>query len=139
MAVSYTHLDVYKRQIRVQFGGYGGKAAGLNKPEGAPAGEYYCPDQYVYNTLKLVDYIRNKAGNEIELLHDTHERLSAINAVRLAKELEPYHLFFLEDILPPEQGEWYRICLLYTSSELTLIRRRQYAGHFYHRHYDYFL
>lgn len=81
------------RHIRVQFGGYGGKAAGLNKPEGAPAGEYYCPDQYVYNTLKLVDYIRNKAGNEIELLHDTHERLSAINAVRLAKELEPYHLF----------------------------------------------
>ena len=45
-----------------------------------------------------MDYIRNKAGNEIELLHDTHERLSAINAVRLAKELEPYHLFFLEDI-----------------------------------------
>ena len=97
------------RHIRVQFGGYGGKAAGLNKPEGAPAGEYYCPDQYVYNTLKLVDYIRNKAGNEIELLHDTHERLSAINAVRLAKELEPYHLFVLEDILPPEQGEWYRM------------------------------
>ena len=26
------------RHIRVQFGGYGGKAAGLNKPEGAPAG-----------------------------------------------------------------------------------------------------
>jgi mannonate dehydratase len=26
----------------------------------------------------------------------------------LAKYLEPYRLFFLEDALPPEQGEWFR-------------------------------
>jgi mannonate dehydratase len=26
----------------------------------------------------------------------------------LAKQLEPYRLFFLEDLLPPEQGHWFK-------------------------------
>jgi mannonate dehydratase len=29
--------------------------------------------------------------------------------VNLARELEPYRLFFLEDILSPEQGGWFRM------------------------------
>ncbi|GHU53210.1 hypothetical protein FACS189496_4360 [Bacilli bacterium] len=61
------------------------------------------------DTLKLFDYIRSRMGFEFELLHDTHERVTPIDAVRLAKELEPYKLFFLEDILSPEQGEWFRM------------------------------
>jgi mannonate dehydratase len=97
------------RHIRIQFGGYGGKASDLNTPPNSPEGIYYCPDQYANNTVKLFDYVRSKVGYDIELLHDSHERLTPINAIRLAKDLEPYHLFFLEDILPPEQDEWYRI------------------------------
>lgn len=95
--------------IRIQFGGYGGRAAQLNRPDGVPDGVYYCPDQYYRNTLKLFDYIRTNIGDEVELLHDTHERLPAIQSVALAKDLEKYRLFFYEDTLSPEQSEWYRM------------------------------
>lgn len=95
--------------IRIQWGGYGGKVDALNQPDGVPDGVYYNPAQYQRDTLKLFDYIRSHMGFEFELLHDTHERLSPIEAVRLAKELEQYRLFFLEDILSPEQGDWFRM------------------------------
>ena len=37
-----------------------------------------------------------------------HERLKPIDAIRLACELEPYELFFLEDAIALEEGEWLR-------------------------------
>ena len=37
-------------------------------------------------------------GDDIRLLHDAHHRLIPIEAARLAKSLEPYHLFWLEDV-----------------------------------------
>ena len=97
------------RHIRIQFGGYGGTSVNLNTPLNSPDGKYYCPDQYVENTLKLFEHVRSKIGYDTQLLHDSHERMAPIEAVRLAKLLEPYRLFFLEDILSPEQSEWYRI------------------------------
>ena len=103
----FQEQDVH--HIRIQFGGYGGKATGLNTPPNSQEGSYYCPDQYLRNTVKLFDFIRNKIGFEVELLHDCHERIPAIQAVRLAKELEQYQLFFLEDLLSPEQGDWFRM------------------------------
>ncbi len=42
---------------------------------------------------------------EVELLHDVHEQLSPIEAAQLAKRLEPYRLFFLEDPVSPEQKD----------------------------------
>jgi len=43
------------------------------------------------------------------LLHDVHERLAPIEAIRFAKALEPFRLFFLEDLLSPEDFEWFRL------------------------------
>jgi L-alanine-DL-glutamate epimerase and related enzymes of enolase superfamily len=102
----HKYMEQKVRHIRVQFGGYGGKASGMNIPPNSPDGVYYCPDQYIQNTLKLFEHVRSKIGYDIELLHDCHERMAPIEAVRLAKDLEKYHLFFLEDILSPEQGQW---------------------------------
>ncbi|MCL2055851.1 MAG: starvation-sensing protein RspA [Oscillospiraceae bacterium] len=102
-------MDQKVRHIRVQWGMYGGKASGLNTPPGSSAGSYYCPDQYVRNTVKLMEHIRTNIGDEIELLHDTHERIPAIQAVQLAKEMEKFRLFFLEDILSPEQSSWFEM------------------------------
>lgn len=102
-------LDQKVRHIRVQWGGYGGKINELYHPDGVADGVYYDPRQYMRDTLKLFEYIRGRFGFDLDFLHDTHERLAPIDAVRLAKELEPYKLYFLEDILSPEQGDWFHM------------------------------
>lgn len=95
------------RYVRAQMGGYGGRSEDLPRPDGAVSGAYYDPDGYVRNTVRLFDHLRATVGDEAELLHDVHERLVPTEAVRLAKRLEPHHLFFLEDLLPPEHNEWF--------------------------------
>ena len=94
--------------IRIQMGGYGGKRADARKPEGAPDGAYYDPRAYTHNMLKMMEYVRGHVGNEVELLHDVHERLSPIDTVKFAKDVEQFNLFFLEDSLAPEDIEWFR-------------------------------
>ncbi|HEY3280886.1 MAG TPA: enolase C-terminal domain-like protein [Armatimonadota bacterium] len=93
--------------IRAQMGGYGGKAEALPKPEGAPEGAYFDPKAYARSVPHLFEHLRSTIGFDVELLHDVHERLRPIDAVVLAKALEPYRLFFLEDALAPEDLEWF--------------------------------
>jgi mannonate dehydratase len=102
------HEEGY-RYIRCQMGGYGGRGHLLHTPDGALPGAYYDPAVYVHSVLRLFDFLRAHLAPDLELLHDTHERLVPIEAVRLAKNLEPYRLFFLEDVLPPEQIDWFRM------------------------------
>ena len=59
-------------------------------------------------TLEMIEHVRKTVGNEIELLHDVHERLNPADAISFAKQLEPYNLFFLEDALAPEDNPWFR-------------------------------
>ena len=94
--------------IRVQMGGYGGKGASDRKPEGSPDGAYFDPRAYTRNMLEMIDFVRSNVGGEVELLHDVHERLTPIDTVKFAKDLEQYNLFFLEDSLAPEDIEWFR-------------------------------
>jgi len=101
------HMADNVRHIRVQWGGYGGIAAGLITPPGSPEGVYYSPEQYARNAIKLMEHIRGKIGYDIELLHDVHERIPAAQAVLLAKELERFRLFFLEDLFSPEQSQYF--------------------------------
>ncbi len=105
--------------VRIQFGGYGGRQI---KPfcERSRNGIYYDPDKYYRDTLNLFEYIRTKIGDEIELLHDTHERVPAIQAVQLAKALEKYRLFFLEDLLSPEQSDYFRLMRTQTTTPLAM-------------------
>lgn len=96
------------RYIRIQMGGYGGKSPDFHKPEGALDGAYYDPRAYTRNMLKMIEYVRGHVGEEVELLHDVHERLTPVDTVQFAKDVEPYKLFFLEDSLAPEDIEWFR-------------------------------
>ena len=95
------------RYIRIQMGGYGGQAEKLAKPEGAPPGAYFDPRAYTRDMLRMMEHVRSKVGDEIELLHDIHERLNPIDAVQFAKDVERFKLFFLEDPLAPEDLEWF--------------------------------
>jgi mannonate dehydratase len=101
------YLEQGYRYVRIQMGGYGGRATKLAKPEGALDGAYYDAREYTRNMLRMMEHVRASVGVEVELLHDVHERLRPIEAVQFAKDVEQYKLFFLEDLLAPEDLEWF--------------------------------
>src|SRR6516162_7178393 len=72
-----------------------------NLPENART-EVWEPGPYVRAVPKLFEHLRKQVGDDVELLHDMHERVPPILAIKLAKDLEPFRLFFLEDPLSPE-------------------------------------
>lgn len=96
--------------IRCQLGGYQGLQDEASVPGRSVFGDaaYYNEKEKLSLIPELFEYIRAQAGPEVEILYDVHERLMPIDAVWLAKALEPYRLFFLEDLLPPEEWEWFR-------------------------------
>ena len=100
------------RHVRVQMGGYGG--GGMiapsqgSRPERGFQGQAFDEDLYVSVVPRLFEHLRVKLGIEVKLLHDVHEHLSPTMAVEFARRMEPYRLFFVEDILPPEQIDWFR-------------------------------
>jgi mannonate dehydratase len=100
-------MEAGYQYVRCQLGGYGGLSPARRSPDGAVPGAYFDPSAYARSVPKLFDRVRADVGSEVELLHDVHERLVPIDAVRLAKALEPYRLYFLEDALAPEQIEWF--------------------------------
>jgi len=109
------NIQKYREQgithIRCQSGGYGGGgygAAPAHAPSHAPDGVYLDARKYMRETVKMFDGIRSRVGFDVELCHDVHERLKPTDAIRLAQALEPFDLFFLEDAIPLEEGEWIR-------------------------------
>lgn len=103
------YRDIGVRYIRCQCGGYGGNAYGetpATAAKGALPGVYLDSRTYMRDTLKLFEGIRSREGYDIELVHDVHERIHPTDAVRFVKEMEPFRLFFLEDVVPLEQTEW---------------------------------
>jgi mannonate dehydratase len=94
--------------VRCQIGDYGGAGVVDELPSltpGTPKTKIFEPAQYLLGTPKLFAHLRDKLGAEIELMHDVHEQLAPIDAARLAKSVEPYRLFLLEDPLMPEHRE----------------------------------
>ena len=94
------------RHVRCQLGGYPGPGDEVQPPEGAQPGAYFDPRAKLRRVPGLFEYLRAELGNEVELLYDVHERLAPTDAVWLAKALEPCRLFFLEDIVAPEDVDW---------------------------------
>jgi mannonate dehydratase len=85
-----------------------------------PEIELFEPGPYLRLVPKLFDHLRTKLGEEVELLHDCHERLTPVEAARLAHELEPYHLFYLEDPLRPEYKESFRLIREHSTTPIAM-------------------
>jgi L-alanine-DL-glutamate epimerase-like enolase superfamily enzyme len=52
--------------------------------------------------VRLVEMARKAAGAEIAVACDVHTRLDVTSAIRLARDLEQFHLLWLEEPVPPE-------------------------------------
>src|SRR4051812_14655165 len=94
------------RHIRLQVstpggGGYGAPQVPTLYPD-APYGNGWSARDYLRTTPDLFAEARQAVPDNIELLHDVHSRLTPKQAVVLARALEPYRLFFLEDVIAPE-------------------------------------
>jgi mannonate dehydratase len=100
------------RHVRVQVGipgmsGYG-SARGGEAVQGLHAGPVFEPAVSLRRQLQVLEAARKELGDEIQLLHDMHERYPPNLAVQFAKEAERVRLFFLEDSLSPEDIAWFR-------------------------------
>jgi len=67
------------------------------------------PEAYIRRAMTLFEQCRQELGEEVELLHDIHERVSPVQALRFAREVEKFRLFFLEDPVSPEDIGWFRL------------------------------
>ncbi len=78
------------------------------------------PTPYTRLVPRLFEHLRNRLGDSVELLHDVHERVPPIQALGLAKALEPYNLFFLEDPLAPEDNGYFRTMRQQTTTPIAM-------------------
>ncbi len=78
------------------------------------------PGAYVRIVPRLFEHLRSKLGEEVELLHDVHERISPAQAVQLCRDLERFHLYFVEDPLPPEENDHFALLRRQTSVPIAM-------------------
>ncbi len=113
------------RHIRIQVGvpgmaGYGsrrGEDAKVTALHDAPVFE---PAVYVRRALALFEAARKELGDEVELLHDVHERISPTQALQFCKDAERFRLFFVEDPVSPEDIGWFRLIRQHTTTPLAM-------------------
>ena len=86
----------------------------------APPENLWSTDLYLNFVPQLFARLRREFGEDVPLLHDAHHRLSPIEAGRLGKSLEPYHLFWLEDPVPAELQESFRLIRQHTTTPLAV-------------------
>jgi mannonate dehydratase len=102
------------RHVRIQQGGYGGVGALAQKPDFKEAGYGYEGDNYMNEQAylksvpKMFDTVRKVCGDDVELLHDIHERIQPMDAINMIKAVEEYHPYFIEDPFSPENMEWFK-------------------------------
>ena len=112
-------MELGYRHVRIQSGipglaTYGAASRNRRAGEEADPGptdpqDIWEPAAYCRMVPKLFEHCRNKLGDEVELLHDVHERVTLNQGVNLCKELERYRPFFIEDPFPPEDNEHFRL------------------------------
>ncbi len=123
------YLDMGYRAVRAQCG-----VPGLDETYGVGRGKLFyepaeqgLPPENVWDTEKYLNHVptlfrrlRDEYGDDVHLLHDAHHRLTPIEAARLGKELEPYHLFWLEDPVSEELQESFRRIREHTTTPIAV-------------------
>jgi mannonate dehydratase len=115
--------------VRVQSGIPGlGQVYGVPKDEkpyepaqkGPPKEEVWDTAKYLNFAPKMFKKVREIFGDELHLLHDVHHRCTPIEAARLARDLEPFHLFWLEDPVSGELQEGLRLVRQHSTTPIAI-------------------
>ena len=123
------YIDMGYKAVRAQTGipglasTYGvGKDRMFYEPADAdlPVENTWSTEKYLDHVPLLFDRIRQQYGFGPHLLHDVHHRLTPIEAARLGKSLEAYRLFWLEDAVPAENQEGFRLIRQHTVTPLAV-------------------
>jgi mannonate dehydratase len=85
-----------------------------------PTENTWSSEKYIDHVPTLFEKLRERFGFELHLLHDVHHRLTPIEAARVGKSLEPYRLFWLEDAVPAENQEGFRLIRQHTVTALAV-------------------
>lgn len=127
------------RAVRIQSGvpgidhAYGvpkGNQAYEPAHKGLPHEEYFDTSKYLNFIPSVFEKAREVFGNDIHLLHDVHHRCTPVEAARLAKTLEPFHLFWLEDPVSGELQEGLRLIRKHSTTPIAI-------GEVFNSIYDY--
>ena len=111
------------KHIRCQINCYGGngyESAPAGAAKGGQPGVYIDSNGYMRQTVAMFEQLRVRYGEEIEFVHDVHERIHPSKAREFCRALDPYHLFFIEDVVAPEQVGWLREIHNYCATPLAL-------------------
>ena len=123
------YIEMGYKAIRAQSGipgvdkAYGvGRGDMFYEPADAalPTETIWSTSKYLDHTPKLFEALRDKHGFEPHLLHDAHHRLTPLESAQLGKSLEPYRLFWLEDLTPAENQESFRLIRQHTTTPLAV-------------------
>ncbi|HXU02169.1 MAG TPA: D-mannonate dehydratase ManD, partial [Polyangia bacterium] len=129
VAAAAEYVKLGYRAVRLQCGvpgvpnGYGvarGKLHYEPAEKGKPLETFFSTEKYLHVVPALFKRARGELGPDVHLLHDVHHRLTPIEAARLGKELEPHHLFWMEDPVPAEQQAGFRIIREHTTTPLAV-------------------
>jgi mannonate dehydratase len=103
------------KHVRIQQGGYGAVGSTItDKPDfkdasfGTETDNYMNERTYLKSVPKMFETVRKTCGEEVELLHDIHERVQPMDAINMIKRLDEYSPFFIEDPFSPENMEWFK-------------------------------
>lgn len=105
---------------RTYGGGKAPNALGRTATGALHDGPMFEPAAYIRRTLQMFEKVRAELGGEAELLHDVHERILPTQALQFAKDVEKFRLFFLEDVVSPEDIGWYRHIRRATTTPLAM-------------------
>ena len=116
------------RHIRIQCSvpglatyGSGGATSAVDEP--APSNrrvDVWEPGPYVRLVPKLFEHIRNRLGDDVELLHDIHERVPPVLAIQLVKDVEKFKPYFMEDPFSPEDVGYFKQLRQQTSTPIAM-------------------
>lgn len=108
------------KHIRCQMGEYQG--VGFKNADVAKTfnGKFYSPQEKILEIPRLFEFLRKNMGDEVEFIYDIHERLDPSDSLWVAKQLEQYRLFYLEDIVSTEDINHLRRVRKQTSTKIAL-------------------